>query len=376
MTERKMISPVYEHSVPWFWPVAAAIEMEKEGLQLFQDNLKYAAESAKIVSPPSPEWATKNKIIADLDTMRLRDFTKPGASDSVIPVLVDAPFAGHSSTIADYAHGQSLVETLMAHGLDRVMVTDWKSATHEMRDFDIDKYLTDLDTAVDAIGGRVHLVGLCQGGWMSAMYACLHPSKVHSLVLAGSPIDTNAGDGPIKKIAHKLPLSFYRQMVDAGHGLMRGRFMLAGWKDMHPGKQYLGKFVDLYQHIEDKSYILRTEKFERWYENPIDLPGKYYLQCIQFLFQENRFAKGEFVALGHTLSLKAITCPVFLLAGSGDDITTREQVFAAEDLLGTERSAIRKELVPGGHIGLFMGSGTLKNAWPGIASWILSSGEK
>jgi hypothetical protein len=26
--------------------------------------------------------------------------------------------------------------------------------------------------------------------------------------------------------------------------------------------------------------VKRTETFERWYENPIDLPGRYYMQAI------------------------------------------------------------------------------------------------
>ncbi|WP_299810531.1 alpha/beta fold hydrolase [uncultured Roseibium sp.] len=366
-------TPKYEHSVPWFWPMAAAIEMQQEGLKVFQDNMRFIAEAGEIAAPPPPMWATENRVVKDLDTMRLRDFSAPQADPAAIPVLVDAPYAGHSSTIADFAKGQSLVETLLNSGLQRVLATDWKSATPEMRDYDIDKYLTDLNIAVDALGGRVALVGLCQGGWLSTMYACLYPQKVIALVLAGAPIDTDAGNGPIKKLAHELPLSFYEQMVAAGGGRMLGQYMLAGWKDMHPGKQYVGKFIDLYEHIEDKCYIARTEHFERWYENPIDLPGRYYLQAIQLLFKENRFAKGEFVALGKTLSLSQVVCPLYLLAGEADDITTREQVFAAKTLVGTPGDRIVSKLVPGGHIGLFMGTKTLRNTWPGVCQWIAAN---
>ena len=114
----------------------------------------------------------------------------------------------------------------------------------------------------------------------------------------------------------------------------------------------------------------KEETFESWYENPIDLPGRWYLQVIQQLFKENRFAKGEFVALGRVLNLNAITCPTYLLAGKDDDITTPEQVLAAEQLIGTPAANIRKKIVPGGHIGLFMGSRTLRETWPEIAQWI------
>ena len=363
-------TPKHEHSVPWFWPLAAAIEMEQEGLKLFQDNMKFVAEAETITEPPPPQWATDNRSMLDMDTMRLRDFSPKSADDNAIPVVVDAPYAGHSSSIADYAKGQSLVETLLATGLQRVLVTDWKSATDDMKNFDIDKYLAEINVAVNDLGGMVHLIGLCQGGWMSAMYAARFPGKVRSLVLAGAPIDTDAGNGPIRKIAHTLPLSFYTEMVDAGGGRMLGSYMLAGWKNMQPTEQYLEKYIDLYEHIENKSYIKRTEKFERWYENPIDLPGRYYLQAIEQLFKQNRFAKGQFDALGRTLNLKDINVPLYLLAGESDNITTREQVFNTETLVSTPHDQIQKKLVPGGHIGLFMGTNTLANAWPDIGRWI------
>ena len=64
-------------------------------------------------------------------------------------------------------------------------------------------------------------------------------------------------------------------------------------------------------------------------------------------------------------------CPAFLIAGEADDITTKEQVFNAESLFGTPKDKIEKRLVPGGHIGLFMGSRALNDTWPEVARWIL-----
>lgn len=361
-----------EHSVPLFWPLAAAWHLGEQALSLMHRSADFATEAAIIDHPPQPEWATPNQVRLELATMRLREFTDNTAKG--IPILVDAPFAGHSSTIADYAPGQSLVQVLLAAGAPRVLVTDWKTATPAMRFFDIDTYLAELNVAVDDLGGQVHLIGLCQGGWLSAMYAARFPGKVKSLVLAGSPIDTDAGDGPIKRLAHSLPLATYREMVDMGQGLMRGSLMLAGWKNMHPAEQYAEKYATLYRNIEDQSLVARTEQFERWYENPVDLPGAYYLQAIEQLFKDNRFAKGTFVGLGRTLALRDIKIPTYLLGGEADDITTPEQVFAAADLIGTPRHEIVRKLVPGGHIGLFMGSGTLQSAWPGIAEWVLGHG--
>jgi poly(3-hydroxyalkanoate) synthetase len=304
--------------------------------------------------------------------MRLRDFSCQRSQADSTPVLIDPPYAGHDSSLVDYAKGQSLVETLRATGHDRIFAMDWKSATPEMKDYDIDTYLAEINVVVDDLRTPVHLVGLCQGGWMSAMYASRFPGNVRSLVLAGAPIDTDAGNGSIKRMAHRLPMSVYRNLVAAGGGRMRGAVMLAGWKNMHPGEQYLRKYIDLYEHIEDKCYVARSEHFERWFENPIDLPGRYYLQAIEELFKANRLVKGEFIGLGRRLSLKDIKVPLYLLAGEADDITTSEQVFAAAHLVGTPHSAIVRKTTPGGHIGLFMGSKTLAHAWPAIGHWMKS----
>jgi len=362
--EAPATAPEIEHSVPMFWPFAAI-------WRGWERNLDFLEKAEEIDHPPEPTWATPNTVRLDMSTMRLRDF---GAQESDgTPVLIDAPYAGHSATIADYAPGQSLVETLMKNGLKRVAVTDWKSATPAMRDFSIDTYLAELNAAVDDLGGQAHLIGLCQGGWLSAMLAARFPHKIKSLVLAGSPIDTDAGDGPIKRMAHSLPMKTYEDMVAMGGGLMPGKFMLAGWKNMHPEEQYADKYFRLYQNLTDLNYISRTEKFESWYENPLDLPGRYYLQAIGELFKENRFARGEFVGLGRKLFLKDIVAPTFLLAGESDDITTKEQVFAAQRLIGAPENKVEAALVPGGHIGLFMGRKTLAETWPKIAAWIIAN---
>ncbi|AJZ56594.1 putative alpha/beta hydrolase fold protein [Paraburkholderia fungorum] len=68
-----------------------------------------------------------------------------------------------------------------------------------------------------------------------------------------------------------------------------------------------------------------------------------------------------FLDWGRRLNLRDTRCPFFLLARADDDITTREQVFDADKYLCTPKGCIEKRLVPGGHIGLFMGARTLSD---------------
>jgi poly(3-hydroxybutyrate) depolymerase len=354
--------------VPFLWPLAAAAQIAETELKVTARNIKFLAEAEKIDFGLHPQFATENYIVLDLRTMKLRDFSLPSASGT--PTIVDAPYAGHTSTCADFDKDQSLIATLRDNGCRRILLTDWKPATMDMKDLDVDTYLAEMNVAVDDLGGRVNLVGLCQGGWMSAMYAARFPEKVERLVLAGSPIDTSAGNGPARKLAMKLPMSYFEELVALGGGLMPGRFMLAAYKNMDPAQHYLKKYVDLYRRIDDAAYLRQQERFASWYESPIDLPGRVYLQVVDRLFRQNQLFRGEYVALGRTLSLQAIRCPVCLLAGKDDDITPWEQVFNAEQLLGTPPDQIVKKLAPGGHIGLFMGHQSLAENWPKIGAWL------
>jgi poly(3-hydroxyalkanoate) synthetase len=355
----KFLSPL---SAPPAIPVAAkAMESNEFGAK----KPKLADEKIEGHGGLRPTLATPCRVRLDTRIAVLRDYGHPGG----LPTLVHAPYSGQSSMIADFYNGQSLVQTILANGIGHVVLTDWKSATKDMKDLDIDNYLAGVVVAIDDLGGRVNLIGLSEGGWVSAMIAARFPDKVNSLVLAGAPIDTDAGDGPLKRMVHELPASFYENLVAAGDGLMQGRLMVQGWRNLHPKEDYFRDHVDLYGRM-DETYPAKKETFDCWCDNPIDLPGRWYLQVVTQLFKENRLAKGEFVALGRKLDLHNITCPVYLLAGAADDITPPEQVLDAAKYLGTPKHRIVQKIVPGGHLGLFMGATTLDEHWPPIARWI------
>jgi len=330
-------------------------------MSLFEQNLQFLSLVQHVDCPPPPRWATPYRVLLESDTLRLLDFGGDGAA-----VFVNPPFAGHPSTIADYDHGQSLVQVLLAAG-HHVYCTDWKSATPAMSNYGIEHYLLDLGTAIQAVGGPVNLVGLCQGGWLGAMYACFNP--VERLVLAGAPLNTHVGDGILKQMVETYPLSYFQWLVDCGGGLMRGQAMLAGWKSMHPELHYWHKYLELYTHVYDQAYMKRARTFASWYEHTVDLPGALYIEAVDLLFQRNLFFKGGLRLLGMPADLATISCPVYLLAGSKDDITPPQQVLSAQSCFRDVQTAV----APGGHVGLFMGHTTLREHWTKIGAWIASN---
>ena len=72
-------SPDYEHSVPFFWPLAPFVELGKEGAEMFERNLDFVNEEMKEKFELEPVWATPNEILLDLNTMRLGDFSGAAA---------------------------------------------------------------------------------------------------------------------------------------------------------------------------------------------------------------------------------------------------------------------------------------------------------
>ena len=284
------------------------------------------------------------------------------------PVLVCAPYALHGALVTDFAPGHSLVESLQKDGVSRIYVPDWCSATPDMRYLSIDNYLADLNVAIDDIGAPVDLVGLCQGGWLSLVYAARFPGKVRRLVLAGAPVDIST-PSELSKMVAAVPQQAFEQMVQQGDGLISGEHMLKIWNP--PFSQHDVEAV-LQRNLGDGSDEARIllDRFERWDRATLDLPGTYYLEVTDLVFRQNLIAGGRFVALGRRIDLAEVRVPVFLLAGEDDIVVPRDQAFATARLLGTPPAWLEQACEPCGHLSLFMGRNALGHSWRRIARWL------
>src|SRR3954467_14026881 len=207
----------------WLWPLEATKLALHSYAQLFADQ--------KSAPPRAPEqeplaWTTPNAVVLELPSMRLREFSRGNRAQQ--PVVVCAPYALHGTLIADFAPGHSLTETLQKDGVNRIYVPDWRSATPEMRYLSTDNYLADLNVAIDEIGAPVDLVGLCQGGWLSLVYAARFPEKVRRLVLAGTPVDVSVDSGLVRLVG-SAPQAAFEGIVESGGGIVKGAHILRFW---------------------------------------------------------------------------------------------------------------------------------------------------
>jgi poly(3-hydroxyalkanoate) synthetase len=277
-------------------------------------------------------------------------------------VLIIGPYAVHDAAIADLAEGHSLAQAFADSGAEALALTFWKSATADMRDYGIDAYLSDLNIAVDELGGRASLVGLCQGGWLAAAYAARFPRKVAKLVVAAAPLDPSAAESYItRKLTGTPPAAIAQALALAG-----GRVS---------GTLSFGLFGDNWSPEFNAEVALQAadavtvRKFDAWNARTVDLPGAYFAQTAEWIFRENRLANGSFPALGRQVGLADIVAPIFALAAADDAIVSAPQATAVKSRCPKAKVVVRVE--PGRHLSLFMGAHTLKTAWRDIARWLV-----
>lgn len=337
---------------------------------------RYYSILEKLKNPYS-YWTSPNNIILEHETLRLRRFPNPIAADAKRPVLILPPQAGHHANIADYSEDQSLVKVFHRYGFD-VYVTEWLSATTEHRELGIEDYIRLTDEAVEEIRRRtgiyrVHIVGECQGGWQAAVYTSLFPDKIASLVAAAAPFDVQAAPSQMVDYA-RYPMAFFRYLAAIGNGVLRGRYILRGFKNMQPEEHYVQKYHRLWNMIneQDEEGLRRFIRFENWYEFTQDLPGRFYLEIVEWIFKRNLLMAPDAIRLnGRGVDLREINCPVILMAGEKDHITPAPQLFALRNIISTRPDNIIEIHTKGGHIGTLMGNEALRDNWTTVNEMLL-----
>ena len=342
------------------------------GATLLERELGRLLQAQRLTWPldaPTPRWATAARVQKIGDAVDLRIY-----GDSIEgqdPVLIVTPQVNHSY-IADFSPEQSLVRTLRSAGAAQVAVTDWLPPPP--RPYHIADSIDDVVACAAHLGGRVHLVGLCQGGWQAAITAALHPDRAASLTIAAAPIDTRRGWTPLHLLVHSLPMAWYRGLVAAAGGVAPGAALAAGFDLLRAHERFVLAPLDLYLHADDPEWCARYEALRNWYRLNKDLAGPLYLEAVEWIFKKNLLARGRMRLRGHRVDLGAIRCPVRLVAGRQDHITPPAQVFALARL-APRAASLRETTVDAGHIGVFMGRKALSEVWPELIRGLLSEAD-
>jgi poly(3-hydroxyalkanoate) synthetase len=244
-----------------------------------------------------------------------------------------------------------------------VYVIDHLPATQATKDYSIQDIVVEMDIAFchtcakSQNWDKIHIIGLCQGGWAAAIWAALHPSYSYaSLTTAGSPIDFKTDGGKIQNFLDFTPDVFFENIVNYYDGLWPGDKQLTGFKMLNPADRYIGNNVQLHKAIisGDENAVKKWIRNNSWYETAHDLPGRMILDVIKKLFRGNQLIKGELVVFGRKVVLSDIKCPVAVITGENDDITLTRQATAL--LYATDKKGVKihQDIAGTGHIGIYL----------------------
>ncbi len=310
----------------------------------------------------------EREIVWEDGKVKLYHFISDTAKTCKTPVLISYALVNRWEMM-DLQPDRSLIRKLLSEGID-VYLIDWGYASK------LDRY----KTLEDYILGNIHdcvnyikkahnmtainLLGVCQGGTFSLIYAALHPDNIKNLVTLVSPLDFDVDGGLIFTWAKDLDVD---AIVDNYGGVVPGEFLNTGFDLLKPMNK-TRKYMSLPQTMQNKGRLMNFLRMEKWVADSPDQAGETYRQFIKDFYQKNKLIKGTFELGGRKVDLKNIKMPVLTIYAKADHIVPPESTKPIKRAVGSKDNELME--FPGGHIGVFVGSKSQKVLTPAIAEWL------
>jgi len=302
-------------------------------------------------------------------------------------VLIVAPLSGHYATLL-----RGTVEGFLQD--HDVYVTDWINARNvpmlEGR-FDFHDYIDHVRTMLARIGGRPHVVGVCQPG-PPVLAACAlmaeenHPNRPASMTYMGSPIDARLSPTITNQLAEAKPFTWFKSNMihtvplpypGAGRRVYPGFVQLYSFMSMNE-ERHVDAHHRYFQDLVagDGDGVEKHEQFYDEYLSVLDLTEEFYLQTIDIVFQQHLLARGLLQHRGKPVDLTAVTdIGLMTVEGEKDDISGVGQTQAAHGLCPNIPDARRVLYVQPevGHYGVFNGRRFRDDIYPRVRDFIAAN---
>jgi polyhydroxyalkanoate synthase subunit PhaC len=272
-------------------------------------------------------------------------------------------------TMLDLQPDRSIIRNLLDNGQD-VYIIDWGYADRMDRFMTLEDYIDGfLGDCVDFMREQhgipaINLLGVCQGGTFSAIYASLYPEKVKNFIPIVTPIDFDNKESLLNVWASSFDADL---MVDAC-GNVPGDTMNAAYMMLQPFTLSVQKYINVAQIMGDAQKLGDFLRMESWIFDSPDQPGETLRRFLKEFYQENRLMKGEFTLGGRKVDLKNITMPVLAVYAEFDTLVPPVSAKAIFTQIGSKDA--QALTYPVGHIGMFVSGKTQKTLAPKIAEWI------
>jgi poly[(R)-3-hydroxyalkanoate] polymerase subunit PhaC len=360
----------FKESLIDFNNFAMAMKKGMETLETLYDPIEGQAERRKtnFGRRIDRRSCTKKDLVYQDGKRKLHRFQQRAEKVCAVPTLVVYAMVNRY-TILDLQPNRSIIRNLLDHGQD-VYLIDWGYADRMDRFMTMEDYIDGfLNDCIDVIRERhqveaINLLGVCQGGTFSAIYAALYPEKVKNFIPMVTPIDFDTKDCLLNVWASSFDADLF---VDA-YGNVPGDTMNSTYTMLQPFSLSVQKYINAVQIMEDTEKLTDFLRMESWIFDSPDQPGETLRRFLKDFYQGNKLVKGEFKLGGRTADLKNITMPVLNIYGDFDTLVPPASSKVLREYVGSKD--VQELNYPVGHIGMFVSGKTQKTLAPKIAEWI------
>jgi len=315
---------------------------------------------------------TPKELIYHEDKMKLYHYKPRAKKVSKVPTLIIYALVNRQYMM-DIQQDRSLIKNLLELGLD-LYIIDWGYPTAQDKYVTLDAYIdVYIDNAVEEVlrasgSSKVNILGVCQGGTFSAIYAALNPDKVKNLVTMVAPIDFEAGaqseNGLLFKWSKEMNVD---NLVDT-FGVIPGELLNEGFDLLKPFQLMLNKYVDMIDNLDEPATAANFIRMEKWILDSPGQAGEAFRKFVKDLYQENKLVKGTLRIGERAVNLQNITMPLLNVYGEQDHIVPAAASIPFNNYVGSTD----KELAsfPLGHIGMYVSAKSQNLIAPKIADWL------
>jgi len=345
-------------------------DMQKSMQDAFRMSNKLMSGLQNMMDIEDVELGTTPKeLVYSEDRVKLYHYTPEVAKPHAVPVLVCYALV-NKQYMLDLQENRSIVKKWLASGLDVYMI-DWGYPTHVDKFLTMEDYIDGyLNNTVDFVREKhglkaINLLGICQGGTMSTIYAALYPDKVKNLVTLVMPFDFATKDGLLFRWSLNMDIE---SMVASANGLLAGNSMNYGFNMLKPFELSFDKYLNFVDQLDNKEALMDFLRMETWIYDSPDQAGPMLIKFVKDLYQGNKLSQNKLEVGGRRVNLKNIKMPVLCLLAQKDHLVPPASTRPFIDAVPSKD----KELVefPVGHIGMFVSSRAQKEIGPKIADWI------
>lgn len=343
------------------------IKESLEDFNKFATGLRKGAENLGAITEVAIGQTEKELVYQD-GKRKLYRYSQRVRKVCPVPMLVVYALVNRF-TMLDLQPNRSLIRNLLDQGQD-VYIIDWGYADRMDRFMTMEDYIDGfINDCVDYIRNEhnlpaINLLGVCQGGTFSTIYAALYPEKVKTFIPVVTPIDFDTKGSLLNVWASSFDADL---MIDA-YGNVPGDMMNQAYTMLQPFTLSIQKYINMVSIMEDAEKLADFLRMEAWIFDSPDQPGETLRQFLKDFYQDNKLIKGEFKLGGRRVELKNITMPVLNVYA---DFDTLVPPVSSKVLLKHVGSKDAQEVTfPVGHIGMFVSGKTQKALAPKIAEWI------